>query len=184
IMSVMPPRKAPKTVTINRAPVLTLWASVVAERLGFGRDEALTLGKAVAGLNAYSKGRALGIYKPSTKEPPKRKARMLKEGATLYVDLLHRAVPARQTDDGIRAVNRDRVITTKSVEKYLDKKFGDNLDAVRDAMTALAKALGKAELADCAYELYEAFRPVIPAGKRGWGAAGKLDLGRIRSLAE
>jgi hypothetical protein len=40
------------TVTINRAPVLTLWAAVVAERLGFERVEALTLGKAVAGLTA------------------------------------------------------------------------------------------------------------------------------------
>ena len=50
------------TITINRAPVLTLWAAVVAERLGFKRDEALTLGQSVAGLNAYSKGRSLGIY--------------------------------------------------------------------------------------------------------------------------
>ena len=32
----------------NRAPVLTLWAAVVAEVLGFGHDEALTLGRAVA----------------------------------------------------------------------------------------------------------------------------------------
>lgn len=32
------------TVTINRAPVLTFWAAVVAERLGFARGEALTLG--------------------------------------------------------------------------------------------------------------------------------------------
>ena len=39
-------------VLINRAPVLTLWAAVVAERLGFNPDEALSLGKAVAGLNA------------------------------------------------------------------------------------------------------------------------------------
>lgn len=36
-------------VTINRAPVLTLWAAVVAECLGFDHDEALTLGKAVEG---------------------------------------------------------------------------------------------------------------------------------------
>src|SRR5262249_23757788 len=43
---------ATKTVSINRAPVLTLWAAVVAERLGFDEDEALTLGKVVAGLNA------------------------------------------------------------------------------------------------------------------------------------
>jgi len=41
---------------VNRAPVLTLWAAVVAEVLGFKHAEALTLGRAVAGLNAYSKG--------------------------------------------------------------------------------------------------------------------------------
>jgi hypothetical protein len=41
-----------RTIYINHAPVLTLWAAVVAERLGFSRDEALTLGRAVAGLNA------------------------------------------------------------------------------------------------------------------------------------
>jgi hypothetical protein len=32
---------AGRTVSINRAPVLTLWASVVAQRLGFAEDEAL-----------------------------------------------------------------------------------------------------------------------------------------------
>lgn len=48
------------TIMVNRAPVLTLWAAVVAERLGFERDEALTLGKAVAGLTAQSKGQRLG----------------------------------------------------------------------------------------------------------------------------
>ena len=55
-------------VTINRAPGLTLWAAIVAERLGFSHAEALTLGRAVAGLNAYSKGRALGIFKPTPKD--------------------------------------------------------------------------------------------------------------------
>jgi hypothetical protein len=34
---------------INRAPVLTLWAAVVAERLGHPADTALTLGRAMAG---------------------------------------------------------------------------------------------------------------------------------------
>jgi len=37
------------TVGVNRAPVLTLPAAVVAERLGFDRDEALTMGSVVAG---------------------------------------------------------------------------------------------------------------------------------------
>jgi hypothetical protein len=34
-------------VMVNRAPVLTRWAAVVAEVLGFEHDEALTLGRAV-----------------------------------------------------------------------------------------------------------------------------------------
>ena len=56
-----------RTISINRAPVLTLWAAVVAERLGFDRDAALTLGRAVAGLNAYAKGVSLGLFEPSSK---------------------------------------------------------------------------------------------------------------------
>ena len=52
---------ANQKIKINRAPVLTLWAVVVAERLGYDEKTALTLGKAVAGLNAQSKGRRLGI---------------------------------------------------------------------------------------------------------------------------
>ncbi len=34
-------------VEINRAPVLTLWATIVAEREGHDPETALTLGKAV-----------------------------------------------------------------------------------------------------------------------------------------
>lgn len=32
-------------ITINRAPVLTLWVAVVAEREGYSWDEAVTIGK-------------------------------------------------------------------------------------------------------------------------------------------
>jgi hypothetical protein len=66
----MPERNTPNnlSILINRAPVLTLWAATVAERLGFARDEALSLGKAVAGLTAQSKGRRLGIYKAAPQE--------------------------------------------------------------------------------------------------------------------
>src|SRR3954466_16010923 len=60
-----------RMIRVNRAPVLTLWATVMAERLGFDHDEALTLGRAVAGTSAQMKGRALGIYEPS-EEPPSR----------------------------------------------------------------------------------------------------------------
>ena len=53
---------------INRAPVLTLWAAVIAEVLGFEHDEALTLGRAVAGLNACSKGVSLGLSQPTPRK--------------------------------------------------------------------------------------------------------------------
>lgn len=44
------------TIETNRAPVMALWAAAVAERLGFDRDEALTLGRTVAGLSVQAKG--------------------------------------------------------------------------------------------------------------------------------
>jgi hypothetical protein len=66
-------------VIVNRAPVLTLWAAVVAEVLGFEHEEALTLGRAVTGLNAYSKGVSLGLFLPAPKEVKEQRRRMRKE---------------------------------------------------------------------------------------------------------
>src|ERR1700686_2133560 len=91
-----------KTVSINRAPVLTLWAAVVAQRLGFNEDEALTFGKALAGLNAQAKGRRLGIFKPHEEKP--KKAREKERGEQFLMQVLGRPVPATNTEDGIRAV--------------------------------------------------------------------------------
>jgi hypothetical protein len=47
-------------LVVNRAPVLTLWAAVVAERLGHPADTALTLGRAVAGSSARVKAGNIG----------------------------------------------------------------------------------------------------------------------------
>lgn len=170
-------------ITVNRAPVLTLWAAVVAERLGFDRDEALTMGRVVAGLNAYAKGRSLGIFKPAPEEV-KRERRRLAPGAVMHVDLLGRAVPVLRTDAGLRALSKNEPVDPDAVRRYLRSKFGDALDAVEREMRTLARSLPAGELARRAYALYEAFRPAIPAGVRGWGAAGTLDLARIRAAAQ
>jgi hypothetical protein len=171
-----------RTIQINRAPVLTLWAAVVAERLGFDEDEALSLGKALAGLNAQAKGRRLGIFKPA--EAGARKAWEMKRGEEFWVDLCGRPVPARNTDEGVRAVSGAKVVDSPSARRYLDTKFGPDLAAVRDAMRRLAAALKPQDLADRAFGLYEAFRPEIPPGVRGWGAKGVLDLQRLLALAD
>lgn len=171
-----------RTLSINRAPVLTLWAAVVAQRLGLDEDEALSLGQAVAGLNAYSKGRRLGLFKPHEERP--KKAREKERGKTFRIDLCGRAVPATNTDDGIRAVQKGKPVDPDSVRRYLKGKFGDDLKAVRSAMQKLAKAYKPKDLAHEAYPLYERFRPDIPAGTKGWGAKGDLDLGVIGQLAK
>lgn len=167
-------------ILINRAPVLTLWATTVAERLGFDHDEALSLGKAVAGLTAQSKGRRLGIYKPVPAEI--KAARAKKRGEELAVELCGREVPAIITGDGVRAVTRGRPIEPGPVERYLQSKFGDSLQAVRTAMHDLAGVIRPSDLQENAFHLYERFRPAIPEGAVGWGARGRLDVGRIRSL--
>jgi hypothetical protein len=169
-------------VLVNRAPVLTLWASVVAERLGYEREAALSLGKALAGLNAQSKGRRLGIYKPPEKAegvPPKKARR----GESFWIELLGRPIPATQTAHGVRAVEDDRPIEPAGVERYLQGKFGEAFESVRRAMEELARAFSSKELAARAFSLYERFRPQIPDGVRGWGAKGELDLDRLRELS-
>jgi len=125
-------------ILINRAPVVTLWATIVAERLGFDKNEALSLGKAVAGLTAQSKGRRLGIYKPMPQEVKKARAR--KRGEEFLIEICGRPVPAIKTTDGVRAVIKNKPNEPKSVERYLESKFGDSLGTVRAAMRDLTNA--------------------------------------------
>src|SRR5512136_1558056 len=115
------------SIKINRAPVLTLWGAVVAERLGYNHDEALTLGKAVAGLTAQSKGQRLGIYTPAEAELDAKAGKKTKDrqaGETLFVEVVGRRVPAVQTEHGLRATSSGEAIKPDSVERYLEKKFG------------------------------------------------------------
>ena len=168
-------------IRIDRAPVLTLWAAVVAERLGFDRPTALTLGQAVAGLSAHAKGVALGLVEPRP-ELVREHGERLAEGERLHVDLLGRAVPVVRTADGIRAVNKGKPGNPGQVERYLAGKFKDRLDEARRAMAELAASLEPDELHRRGFRLYEQFRPSVPAGERGWGAAGELDLSAIEAV--
>src|SRR6266487_653213 len=91
---------SPDKVLVNRAPVLTLWCAVVAERLGYDHEAALTFGKAVAGLVAQAKGRKLGIYEPSEKS----NAREEQRGEEFWVEICGQPVPVKKMDEGGRAV--------------------------------------------------------------------------------
>jgi hypothetical protein len=97
--------------------------------------------------------------------------------------LLHRAVPAKHTDERLRALSGESAIRPESVQKYLEGKFGDALEDVSNAMLELAKSLPSSQLAEKTYAPYEKFRPEIHPGKKGCGASGKLDLDLIRKMA-
>lgn len=90
---------------VNRAPVMTAWATVVAERMGFKREEALSIGElnlrlitefnlmlfnhiasAYTETNAISKGVSLGIF-----DQKKGKGIELAKGESQpYVDIMGR----------------------------------------------------------------------------------------------
>ena len=167
-------------ISVNRAPVMTLWAAIVAERLGHDRAVALTLGKAVAGLNAQSKGRRLGIFEPASPLKMGEKKEPAAKPKRDVVFLMGREVPVQKTKDGLRAVGKERAESPASVERYLQQKFGAHLSDVEREMRALAASYPPGSLEKVAYELYEEFRPAIPAGTRGWGAKGELDLAKLR----
>ena len=171
-------------ITINRAPVLTLWAAVVAERLGHPWDESLTLGRAVAGLNAQSKGRRIGIYEEKTPEEKEKEKKETQAARGTSVPVMGRSVPVKKTAHGTRAAVDGKAIDPASVQTYLEQKFGEDYEAARAALEQLARSYPPRELESSAYDLYEKFRPTIPEGKKGWGAKGVLDLEYVRSLAK
>lgn len=169
-------------IAINRAPVLTLWAAVVAERLGYDRESALTLGKAVAGLNAQSKGQRLGIFGKPPERPIKVERKKERTPEKNAVTLLGRIIPVVGSGTALRASIKGEIIDPKSVSTYLAQKFGENLGDARAAMEELAKSIKREKLAVDAFGLYEKFRPSVPEGVKRWGVKGELDLETIRSL--
>lgn len=169
-------------IKINHAPVLNLWAAVVAERLGYKKGEALSISKALTGKTAQKRGKELGVYEES--DANETKARREKTKGAQPLRFMGKEILVVDTPEGLRAVSRDKPIEPDTVEKYLKSKFGDALPEVRSAMEALAKSVTPRELRVNAYRLYGQFTPDVPAGIQGWGAKGELDVERIRRIAK
>jgi hypothetical protein len=160
-------------IRVNRAPVLTLWAAVVAERLGHAPDTALSLASAVAGTAAQAKARRLGLA-----EQHDHVAREIAPRWTLR--LLGREIATVEEGGTLLAAHDGKPSPAEPVRRYVERAFGVQLTEVRAAMTALAARLPPAELNRVGFKLYEAFRPEVPDGVKGWGAKGEL---RIESIA-
>jgi hypothetical protein len=137
----------------------------------------------VAGLNAQSKGRRLGIYEELKDEAGEKEIKSGKEAQLVFIALMGRGVPALKTPNGLRASIKGETIDPESVQRYLEQKFGSRLAEARAVMEKLAHSRSPKTLEAEAYSLYEKFRPEIPEGRKGWGAKGKLDLDYLLSLA-
>jgi len=171
-------------IRVNRAPFLTLWATVVAKRVGFEKDEALTIGKAVAGLTAQAKGRSLGIFHERPTEEIE-KVRELREGMDAKsVPFMGRMIPCIMSEEGVRALAGTRPVDPRSVQRYLESKFGEHLSAVTGQLAALAETFEGDELLRQGMDVYMRLRPNVPKGKEGWGKQGLLDTAAIARMIE
>jgi len=169
-------------IKVNRAPFLTLWASVVARRLGYDEDEALTLGRAVAGLTAQSKGRKLGIFTPSSEDAREKVREKREEIGAGTVEMMDRVIPCVKTADGLRALSKAAPIDPASVRAYLVGKFKEALPEVEGRLAALAETFDPEELNASAMNVYMRLRPNVPKGREGWGKAGLLETEAIEAL--
>jgi hypothetical protein len=171
-------------VRVNRAPVLTLWAAVVAERLGHPPETALALGRFVAGASARAKVRRLGLAEEEQDAAERRARAAEPRPRRETVPLLGRAVPVTRAGDGtLQLEDGGKPASARSARAYLARAFGDRLAEVRAAMEGLAASLPPEELNRVGFRLYERFRPEVPEGAQGWGAKGELRLERIRGAA-
>ena len=132
---------------------------------------------------AIAAGVSLGLIHPAP-AAVREQRKKLQKGKTLTVALLGRAVSVMHTPEGLRALSKDKPDDPGAVARYLEGKFGEVLPDVRAAMNQLARSRPPKKLAAEAYALYEKFRPAVPAGTRGGGAKGELDLARLKALAE
>ncbi|KAL8279292.1 hypothetical protein RQP46_008329 [Phenoliferia psychrophenolica] len=165
-----------KSVVVNRAPVLTAWACVCAERLGFKRQEALSIAQSFTDVTASAKGVSLGILPASA-------ARASAGSSQPYVELMGRQIPVLTMQDGEwRGITKGAVAEPAQAWSYLQRAFRQQLGAVVGALRLLADSFEADELARIGFSLYADFRPESDGGAKGWGQKAEMKLRTILDL--
>jgi len=187
LVTILPPSvtSRPSEILVNRSPVLTLWATVVAQKIypELSLTEALTFGSATAARTARSKGTKLGIYSKE-KDEARAEAFSSDKDATeeKTYSLLGFHIDALQTPEGIRALaNGGQIQNPQKTWSHLKKRFGDGLGYILQEMHCAADAAG-VHLKSSAYDYYVHIRPDIPQGTKGWGAHGVLETSKLSNF--
>ena len=182
-------------VSINRAPVLTLWAAVLAH-VGPAQLpwlSALTVGKAIAGMIAQSRGRSLGVFDSAAGGPHKRqKTAQERESEADDVQVMGIKVHMARVGQHVYATISNKPVNASQCDRYVHTHFGANRPRVIAAMKYLTHCIlargadGEADVAGrYTFTLYEQFRPNTADGQApGWGQKGDLDLSKIVEMGK
>ncbi|THV08473.1 hypothetical protein K435DRAFT_771969 [Dendrothele bispora CBS 962.96] len=166
-----------KSTVINRAPVMTAWATIVAERMGFNREEALSIATVYTEMNAMSKGVSLGIYKTTDQ---RKHLDAVKGGNQPYTDLMGRRIPLLYMSE----TSQWRALTDSSPTKpsvafsYISRSFRQTTPHIIGALRLLAESFSPQEINDKAWALYCDFRP----SREGWGERSEVRCDTILGL--
>lgn len=164
-----------KSTLVNRAPIMMAWAFVVAERLGFQREEALSIASVYTEMNAITKGVSLGIF-------DKNKGKGVgaaQGGSQPYVDLMGRRIPLYQTANGSwRALSSGTPVAPSSAFSYITRALRQTAPHVLGALRLLANSYPPTELNRAGFALYADFRPDV----QGWGGRAEVCCATILGL--
>ncbi|KAK0206458.1 hypothetical protein DFS33DRAFT_1255799 [Desarmillaria ectypa] len=173
-----------KSAVINRAPLMTAWAMIVAERLGFQREEALSIASVYTEMNALSKGVSLGIYKDGKQKG----LDAIKGGSQPYVELMgRRRVPISQTfpsplyqsqSNQWRALLNSKPAQPSPPFSYISRSFRQTTPHIIGALRLLAESFAPKELNKKGWALYAEFRPSV----NGWGERSEVKCETILNL--
>lgn len=164
-----------KSTVVNRAPLMMAWAIAVAERLGFRREEALSIASVYTEMNAVTKGVSLGIYE-SGKE---RGMEAIKGGSQSYIEFMGRRIPLYQTQtQQWRALSNGSPIKPSSAFSYISRAFRQTTPYIIGALKLLADSFSAEEVNSLAWSLYAEFRPPVDQ----WGARSEVHCSTILDL--
>ncbi|KAG1752714.1 uncharacterized protein EDB91DRAFT_1234689 [Suillus paluster] len=155
-----------KSTVVNRAPLMTAWATVVAERLG--------IASVYTEMNAISKGVSLGLFD----EARKKEIEITKGSTQPYVDLLGRRHLYQTQNETWRALTNTSPALPSTAFSYISRAFRQTTPYVIGALRLLAESFPPQELNTKGFGLYAEFRPDVD----GWGKRGEVRCERILSL--
>ncbi|KAJ7754232.1 hypothetical protein DFH07DRAFT_868610 [Mycena maculata] len=163
-----------KSTVVNRAPLMTAWSTLVAERLGFQREEALSIASVFTELNAVSKGVSMGIYKQGTE----RGMEASKAGSQPFVDLMGRSPLFQTQNSQWRALSNGTAIQPSTAFSYISRALRQTTPHIIGALRLLVESFTPEEINAKAWGLYAEFRPEV----NGWGERAEVKCEKILGL--